>query len=835
MQTTRLPLVSLGVLIAASVLSIEAVAQTTARVPADSRIARDVVEVLKAAPEMEIASIGRQGTATALRGEIGRLGKTGRAILASDLSPALAKVAPAFRVRPEDLKAERVTVDELGFTHVRFRQTKNGLEVVGGTVSLHVNPSGVVYAAFGNARDGEQLPSVARVPLEVALANAVSAEKREVKADTARLVYVLTSIGQNLHLAWEVRVVGKNGTMPVDDLVFVDALSGDVVDRHPRVYEIDGLCRQVTCVYIYHDDQNGAEYPMSALYEEECPATSGRWDPDGYTNWQILQSVFGFYRDAHSRLSYNGLGTGGKLYTTVNVPGWGAFWSGDGYMTFLSDEWSGRWRYDYEQVWGPTGTDVDVVAHEFTHGVTDTTSNLIYAGESGALNEAFSDIMAAACDWFSVTPHRVNAGTWKMAEMTFTPGISNDACRYMNNPRLDRQNSPPGGASAGESYDLYSDPEYSPTHDVHFNSGIANLAFYLLVQGGQHPRYGQSGVPSITVPGIGMDEANRIFFRAFTRLMSPSSQFIDARAATVQAAYDLGLSNHVTNVELAWDAVGVPSVNENTHPVNLSSRANVGTGNNNLISGFSLSDDGGGAKTLLLRAVGPTLSQFGLSGVLPDPFLRLEASGGLFLNDNDDWSSSPNKQQIAQAAAAAYAFALPDPSADACLLPSLSAGEYKAIISPHNGSPGIALFEVYDAASENPNHLLKLCSRANAGTGDSTIIAGICIAGQGHKRLLLRAVGPSLDVSGYLVDPLLRLYTASGNLIRENDDWNNDPGVTEASSIVGASPALAANSYDAAMLIALPPGTYSAQASSVVPGQSGLCSLEVYEVTPEEE
>jgi bacillolysin len=189
----------------------------------------------------------------------------------------------------------------------------------------------------------------------------------------------------------------------------------------------------------------------------------------------------------------------------------------------------------------------DVVAHEWTHGVTDFTSNLIYRDEPGALNEAFSDIMAAAMEFYYYpTGTGRDEADWLIAEDVFLGSLG--YLRSLNNP------------SAKGHPDHYSLRRFigTDTDDggVHFNMTIATHAFYLAVAGGRNR------VSGLTVAGIGtgnIERMERIFYRAFSELMTPNSQFSDARRATLQAASDLygAGSNERAQVELAWTAVGV--------------------------------------------------------------------------------------------------------------------------------------------------------------------------------------------------------------------------------------------------------------------------------------
>ena len=188
---------------------------------------------------------------------------------------------------------------------------------------------------------------------------------------------------------------------------------------------------------------------------------------------------------------------------------------------------------------------LDVVAHEWTHGVTDFSSKLIYRDESGALNEAFSDIMGASVEFYYQTAGSGRAD-WLIAEdaILVPPGY----LRSLNNP------------TAGGEPDHYTQRRFIGTNTddggVHYNLTIATHAFYLATEGGRNR------VSGISVPGVGMasiEKMERIFYRAFVMLMGPNSQFADARRATLQAAADLygAGSNERSQVEQAWTAVGV--------------------------------------------------------------------------------------------------------------------------------------------------------------------------------------------------------------------------------------------------------------------------------------
>jgi bacillolysin len=223
------------------------------------------------------------------------------------------------------------------------------------------------------------------------------------------------------------------------------------------------------------------------------------------------------------------------------------------YINAFWDSWSQSMTYgDGGSMGGmryvPLCAAIDVVAHELTHGVTDNTWNGIYMNESGALNEAFSDIMGAAVEFF-IEPAgygRNKAEYFVGEDLTevFSPEVY--AFRSMENPRM------------------FGDPDhysirYLGTQDgggVHINSGIANQAFYLLVEGGTNRTSGR------TVAGLGAAnraKAEHIFYRGFTQYLTPASNFSAARRATVLAAQELygAGSTEQTQTAAAWDAVGV--------------------------------------------------------------------------------------------------------------------------------------------------------------------------------------------------------------------------------------------------------------------------------------
>jgi len=197
----------------------------------------------------------------------------------------------------------------------------------------------------------------------------------------------------------------------------------------------------------------------------------------------------------------------------------------------------GGWTWDY------TSGALDIVAHELTHGVTDYTSQLEYRGESGALNEAFSDIIGTSVEFF-FQPEGAARGQadWLIGEDVVRPG----GLRSMANP----------AAYGGPDHYSHRFTGSTDNGGVHTNSNIVNQAYFLAVVGGRNATSG------LSVTGVGLtnrEQLEKVFYRAFTTMLPAQARFTTARAATIQAARDLyGAGSTVERaVTDAWTAVGV--------------------------------------------------------------------------------------------------------------------------------------------------------------------------------------------------------------------------------------------------------------------------------------
>ena len=231
---------------------------------------------------------------------------------------------------------------------------------------------------------------------------------------------------------------------------------------------------------------------------------------------------------------------------------------------------------------------------------------------------------------------------------------------------------------------------------------------------------------------------------------------------------------------------------------------------------------GGGPKSVLIRAAGPALTAFGLSG-LPDPKLELFSGGSTTpLATNDDWPGS-----LANVFASVGAFAFPSGSKDSALSQTLT-GAF-TVRASGIGS-GVVLVEAYDTGGGISPRLINVSARNQVGTGADILIAGFALGGTGSKQLLIRAVGPTLGTFGVprpLADPTLRVIDSKGVTVGSNDNW--DASLAAVFTQVGAFP-LTAGSRDAALLVTLTAGaTYTVQVSGVSNG-TGEALVEIYEV-----
>lgn len=472
--------------------------------------------------------------------------------------------SPALLAAVEDVRTLKVNVDIVDMAHTRVQQLAGGVPVWGGEAIVHLTSEGALAGFTDDFVPNVQVDSTPDYDADEAIDLAVSAYSGgwgNLSGDPLADLWVLRHEGVD-HLVWRVQLEQINyndgDTVPV---LFVDAHDGKLVWSYNNFQT--ATCSAPTNFYgtvslnCYTDGTTYyLENPSSLMATQSWKNTTRTKSSITSTSTTMLSSsaiylnaneaqyaadkVYDYYNTAFGRNGINGAGgpsaltshsTNYILSTTSYSSGYvNAFWSSTGlYMTYG----------DGDGVNSGSLTTLDIAGHEMTHGVTQYEANLTYSGESGGLNEAVSDIFGAMVER-SVLGE--TSDTWKVGETTWTPATSGDALRYMNDPALD-----------GVSYDYYS--ASMGTADVHYTSGLPNLAFYLLSEGGTHPR----GKSATVVTAIGADAAAAIWYLALTDYMTSSTNFSGARTATLSAAgalYGTTSAEYIA-VGNSWSAVGV--------------------------------------------------------------------------------------------------------------------------------------------------------------------------------------------------------------------------------------------------------------------------------------
>ena len=372
------------------------------------------------------------------------------------------------------------------------------------------------------------------------------------KFSTAKLVIYPTS--NRNYLAWMV------DEKPTDSRlrVFIDAKNGELVDSYDNIayayaeeYEgngvgISGYEHVFNVTFeddLYHTISTEPSVIKTSQYQGDkllpgrvVTSTSLHFDhPSAVDAHGYTQKFMELLKNRFNRRSFDNakapIISTVDYYKVPNRPYTNAFWNGSQVVYGIGGGSRSL----------PLSGALDILVHEITHAITQESSGLIYRGESGALNEAFSDIMATYVE------HQLDPANadWSIGEDVWTPNKEGDAIRYMDNPTRDN-------ISRDHYQDRYTG--YSDNQGVHLNSGIVNMAFYLLVHGGQHPRK-----PSYAIKGIGLERAMDIFYQAFTSILAPSAKFIDARDATVLVAREFDEPTVLALMQ-AWASVGVGRV-----------------------------------------------------------------------------------------------------------------------------------------------------------------------------------------------------------------------------------------------------------------------------------
>jgi hypothetical protein len=260
----------------------------------------------------------------------------------------------------------------------------------------------------------------------------------------------------------------------------------------------------------------------------------------------------------------------------------------------------------------------------------------------------------------------------------------------------------------------------------------------------------------------------------------------------------------------------------NVQLLNVSGRLLVQTEDKVGIGGFIIR--GGTGKRIMIRGIGPSLKSNGvpLPGALQDPIIELHDDNGATLLANDNWQDAPNVAEIQ-----ASGLAPTDPR-ESAILSMRAPSTYTAIIRGADRTTGIGLIEIYDLESTRAGELANLSVRGEVRTDNDVLIAGLILRGATPKRVLFRAIGPTLTtkgVSGALEDPILELHDANGALLETNDNWQDASNASDIQA-TGLAPT---DAHESAILMILEPDNYT----SIVRGlnrTTGIALADAYKL-----
>lgn len=432
---------------------------------------------------------------------------------------------------------------------VRLQQEVDGVPVFGSVVVGNVAKDGTLKAVVNDAVDVKGKPGLAK-KATISEKKALKLYKKAIKATEFEVApkaeLVIYPVKNDAVYAYKITSTVLAGGEPSRWTYFIDANSGKVINKFDQLAHATGTTVLGTSAtfnttlsagkYYLQDTTRGkGVYTYDAKNRTSLPGTlwadadnvfNATYDRAAVSAHVNAAKTYDFYKNTYGRNSYDNAGA--RLNSTVHYSTNynNAFW--DGTKMVYGDG-------DGTTFVALSGA-LDVVAHELTHAVTEYTAGLVYQNESGAINEAVSDIMGTVAE-YSVGSNF----DWLVGEDIYTPGVSGDALRSMSNP-----------AAYGDP-DHYS-KRYTGTQDnggVHINSGIINKSAYLLANGGTFY--------NVSVTGIGVPKLGAIYYRALNVYLTPNSNFSSLRAAVIQSAKDLygSTSAEATAAAKSFDAVGV--------------------------------------------------------------------------------------------------------------------------------------------------------------------------------------------------------------------------------------------------------------------------------------
>lgn len=502
----------------------------------------------KADPNAEVSWDEQSGAPLRLRGNLsaptpGAPEPVARAFLSAN------RALFALRSPEAELQLKDSSADRLGNRHLRFQQMYQGLPVFGSEIVVHLNRENAVRGVNGRFTPRIDVPKEPRLSAEDAKKIALRDERNNREIPGKEPVLLVLIHGGKPHLCWHLTVGGSDkaldgSTAPAEWAYFVDALTGKVVWRynnlptHTRTtgagsgrysgsvtvntvhnhaanqYELEDQWVPTGARVRTHDSNNGS--PPSAVSSDNNNSWSAADQGPEVDCHHYSRIVFDYYLMVHGRNSYDDGGADMVINAHVGNNWNNASWSPSQQLVKIGD--------GDGTTYSPFST-LDMVAHEWTHAVTEHTAGLIYSGESGAINESMSDVFAALID-----------GDWLHGEDNWL-AASAPAGRNLADPTNGGQYDPANpivSVLAGHQPDHWND-RYTGAADnggVHINSGIVNKAAFLIATGGIH-----RGISMCEA--LGNEVLGRLYYQALTSHLTASSNFSDMRDAVLDSLDDL--------------------------------------------------------------------------------------------------------------------------------------------------------------------------------------------------------------------------------------------------------------------------------------------------------
>jgi acetyl esterase/lipase len=270
----------------------------------------------------------------------------------------------------------------------------------------------------------------------------------------------------------------------------------------------------------------------------------------------------------------------------------------------------------------------------------------------------------------------------------------------------------------------------------------------------------------------------------------------------------------------------------------ISTRAFVQTGGDVMIGGFIV--QGTGTKRVIIRAIGPELTRYGVTNALANPTLELHNAAGALIGSNDNWQTTIiggtiTSDEVSDIRNSGHA---PTDANESAIIANLAPGNYTAIVRGLSNTTGIALVEVYDLVPETTSVLANISTRGFVQSGENVMIGGFIVQGTGTKRVIIRAIGPELTqygISNAMTNPTLELHDANGALLASNDNWRTTiiSGIINSDQVgdIRDSGYAPADERESAIIANLPRGNYTAILRGVN-NTTGVALVELYDLSP---